>query len=190
MTFDPKKVMSSIKGKDYLEVKWRIVWFRDQMPAGRIITEVVHFEPPIVRAGIYDGDGNIIASGHAQAVSEGRTVWTGREIEKAETAAIGRALAHAGFGTQFTGEDEGEFLADSPVEKQDAPSATWAKEYIDAVMASTDKITAKSHAISWLNLVHPKTVPHIKMLMPAYSEKRDAGMEPELAAQAIQTLNV
>jgi hypothetical protein len=40
---------------------------------------------------------------------------------KAETAAIGRALAHAGYGTQFTGEDEGDFLADSPVENGHKP---------------------------------------------------------------------
>lgn len=122
MTFDPKTQMTKIKGKDYLEVKWRIVWFRDKHPNGEIRTEVCNFSPMVIKANILV-DGILIASGHGMAVSEGREVWNGREIEKAETAAIGRALAHAGFGTQFTGEDEEEHLADSPVEKHSTNGA-------------------------------------------------------------------
>jgi len=43
-------------------------------------------------------------------------------IEKAETGAIGRALAALGYGTQFTGDewDEAHRIVDSPVDRQPA----------------------------------------------------------------------
>lgn len=121
MAFDPNKHITKIQGRDYIEVKWRIVWFRDENPQGRIATEIVIAgdTPIAVRASVIDGDGNHLADGMATIrQAEGRETrsWGGREIEKAETAAIGRALAHAGYGTQFTGEVEGDYLADSPVD--------------------------------------------------------------------------
>ena len=123
MTFDPKKHMTNLKGKDYLEVKWRIVWFRDVCPDGGIQTELVNVDPIVVKASIVSASGAIIATGFGTAATGGSAVWKGREIEKAETAAIGRALAHAGYGTQFTGEDERDNLADSPVERRPKPQA-------------------------------------------------------------------
>ena len=113
--FDPKKHLISIKGKDYLPVAARILWFREDHKDGDIQTEIVNYDPLAVKANIIV-QGNSVASGHGSAEKKPGTVWSGRELEKAETAAIGRALAHAGYGTQFTGEDEGEHLADSPVE--------------------------------------------------------------------------
>lgn len=116
MTFDPKKHLISIKGKDYLPVAYRIQWFREDNPNGNISTGIENYDPLAVKATIYDADGKILATGHGSAEKTPGAVWTGRELEKAETAAIGRGLAHAGFGTQFTGEEEGEHLADAPVE--------------------------------------------------------------------------
>lgn len=117
--FDPKSHMTNLKGKDYLEVKWRIVWFKEENPNGSIQTDVVNYQPLVVRAAIYNNDGVLVASGHGSANASGKSVvWAGREIEKAETAAIGRALAHAGYGTQFDPDsDEDDFLADSPIQR-------------------------------------------------------------------------
>jgi hypothetical protein len=186
--FDPNSKIKKIKGKDYLEVKWRIVWFREDHPAGAILTEIVSYDPVMVKATVHNNAGVILATGLGSPKTQG--VSAKRPFEGAETAAIGRALAHAGYGTQFTGEDEGEHLANSPVEKQDTTPATWSPQHVKAVLDSTDQITAKKHAINWLNLVHPKTVPHITLLMSAYAEQRDAGLSPDEAAQAIQELNV
>lgn len=113
--FDPKSKVTNLRGKEYLEVKWRLVWFRDERKDGAILTEVVNTNPLMVRATIKDGE-KILATGYGSAQVKQGAVWAGREIEKAETAAIGRALAHAGYGTQFTDEDEGEHLADAPIE--------------------------------------------------------------------------
>lgn len=112
--FDPKSKITKMQGKDYLEVKWRMVWFREEHPKGRIITELLN--DGIVKASVFDNDGNILSTGHGTPKMQG--VAKSRPVEGAETAAIGRALAHAGYGTQFTDEDEGEHLADSPIEPQ------------------------------------------------------------------------
>ena len=106
MEFDPKKHVIQLKGKWYLETKYRVMWFREAHPRGFISTEVISNDPMMVKATIYDGEGSVLATGHATAVDKGTAVWSGRGLEKAETAAIGRALAHAGYGTQFAGADE------------------------------------------------------------------------------------
>ncbi len=104
--FDPKKHVIQLKGKWYLETKYRIQWFREDHPRGCISTEVISSDPMMVKATVYDGEGAVLATAHATAVDKGNAVWSGRGLEKSETAAIGRALAHAGYGTQFAGVDE------------------------------------------------------------------------------------
>lgn len=111
--FNPQPHLIDIRGKRYLEVKWRLVWLRQEHPDWAITTELVDTgDPVIVRAVVADASGRPIASGHAE-YPRGRQF---PSIMKAETAAIGRALAHAGFGTQFGGEDVEEAdLVDAPV---------------------------------------------------------------------------
>lgn len=111
--FDPKSKLTKMQGKDYLEVKWRIAWFRADHPKGSIITEIIN--EGVIKATVLDGDNRLLATGHGTPKMQG--VAKSRPYEGAETAAIGRALAHAGYGTQFADElDEGEHLADAPVE--------------------------------------------------------------------------
>lgn len=104
----------NLRGKDYLQVAHRIVWFREERPSWRIQTDI-HFtdaKSSIVRATILDENGNIMAQGTKSETAAGFP----DHLEKAETGSIGRALALCGFGTQFAPEfDEGERLADSPL---------------------------------------------------------------------------
>lgn len=118
--FDPNAHLILLKNKKYLETKWRLVWFREDHPNGCITTEIVNLEPVLVKATVVSNDGTILGTGHAGAVDKGNAVWSGRAVEKSETAAIGRALAVAGYGTQFAEDDEVEsgHLADSPVERK------------------------------------------------------------------------
>lgn len=98
--FDPRRYVIQLHGKPYLEVKHRIQWFRSEHPRGAIQTARCEGpgQPVMFQASIYDGDGALLATAHAGVPkSDERAVWTGREVEKAETAAIGRALAHAGY---------------------------------------------------------------------------------------------
>ena len=115
--FDPNSKLTNIRGKDYLEVKWRIVWFREDHPLGAIETEVISHDPQVIKATIKTESGNVLGTGIGTPKTQG--VASNRPFEGAETAAVGRALAHAGYGTQFTGEDEGVHLADSPISPEE-----------------------------------------------------------------------
>ncbi len=130
--FNPKEHLSKVKGKDYLEVKWRLVWFRDSHPEGSINTEFALHDPIVIKASVFTKDELLLGTGMGTPKTQG--VAASRPFEGAETAAIGRALAVAGFGTQFTGEElsEGEHLADSPVEE----AQTYHHDVIIAIVAA------------------------------------------------------
>ena len=97
-TFDPSKYLTKVGGGDYLEVKWRLVWLREVHPDAKIETEMVS----------HDGN-HAIFRAHVSIPGGGSATGWGSEgyddfrdyIEKAETKALGRALAALGFGTQF-----------------------------------------------------------------------------------------
>ena len=112
--FDPTEHFLKLKGKDYLPVAWRLVWFREEHPDWAIHTGIVEHDAEVgrvvFRADI-TGDGIVHATGHKQ---ESRKRFPDY-LEKAETGAIGRALAALGYGTQFAPDlDEGEDVVDSP----------------------------------------------------------------------------
>jgi hypothetical protein len=107
-----------LRGKEYLEVKYRLVWFREERPAWRIETELVSLQADsaVAKATIRDENGAILATAHKSEDKKGFADF----MEKSETGAIGRALALLGYGTQFCADelDEGGRLVDAPV---DAP---------------------------------------------------------------------
>ena len=100
--FDAGKYITKVSGRDYLEVKWRLVWLRTEHPEATIETELMQHErdSAIFRARV--------EIEHSPGVLASATGWGsetaadfGDYIEKAETKALGRALAALGFGTQF-----------------------------------------------------------------------------------------
>lgn len=108
--------LMNIKGKPYLQVAHRLVWFREDHPDWTIKTDIERIEgnAAIGFAEIIDAKGTVIATAHKYEDSKGFPDF----IEKAETGAIGRALALCGYGTQFAPEfDEESRLVDSPVQK-------------------------------------------------------------------------
>lgn len=129
-TFDPSAYITQIKGKDYLEVKWRIFWFREVWPNGNIITELVSHDPKnktcVIRATVTKIDRAGRVCGIATGYKTGDpTATIGDYLELGETGAIGRALASLGFGTQFAGveyEEDESSIADAPVRPGIAPS--------------------------------------------------------------------
>ena len=111
--FNPNEHLMKLKGNDYLEVKWRLVWFRSEHPHGRVTTEVQECDPEggyarvkaRVEYDVFDGGG-----GQVLAAAESTGTDTAKDfadfLEKAETKAIGRALAALGYGTQFAEDHE------------------------------------------------------------------------------------
>lgn len=141
--FNPSDHLMQLKSKegpkDYLPVQWRLVWFREQCPNGTIDTEEImvdldreveaeayvwntekrRSEKIVKRARGYARYKAIVTDGKG-----GRSTGTKSEnaaefpdyIEKAETGAIGRALAGLGYGTQFAPElNEQPRIVDAPV---------------------------------------------------------------------------
>lgn len=104
MAFNPNDHLINLKGKSYLEVKYRLVWFRDENPDWGITTEIIKIDTEakyaIVKATITDQHGRILAQGTKMEDIKGFGDW----LEKAETGAIGRALGILGYGTQFAPE--------------------------------------------------------------------------------------
>jgi hypothetical protein len=116
--FNAREHLTQLKNKDYLEVKWRLVWFRDQHPHGKIHTELLNLDMErglaLFKATIDDGEGGEGCGHGSETVKDFNDF-----IEKAETKAIGRALAALGYGTQFAPElDEGERIVDAPVQRK------------------------------------------------------------------------
>lgn len=107
----------NLRGREYLEVKYRLVWFREEHPDWTIETDLLSVteNSAYARAAIKDEKGRLIATSHKFESKKGFPDF----IEKAETGAIGRALALIGYGTQFCADelDEGERIVDAPVEK-------------------------------------------------------------------------
>lgn len=143
--FNPNEHLIQLKGKDYLPVQWRLVWFRSLCPEGTIETELVHLDLDreteeeaygwnsetrrnektvkrangiaVFRAVVKDGKGGIATGTKSEKAASFPDF-----IEKAETGAIGRALAGLGYGTQFAPELEEEHrIVDAPVDRN-APS--------------------------------------------------------------------
>ena len=102
---------------DYLPVAARIAWFRREHPDWSIITKMIELanKAIVMKAVIKNAIGRIIATARKRETEIGFPDY----IEKAETGAIGRALALCGYGTlQAPDFDEQERLANSPVEKE------------------------------------------------------------------------
>lgn len=147
--FNPNEHLMQIKNRggsaDYLPVQWRLVWFRSLCPNGTIETEIVHLDLDretqeetyawnsatrqsekvikrapgfaVFRATVKDGRGGIATGTKSEKAASFPDY-----IEKAETGAIGRALAALGYGTQFAGDefDERHRIVDAPVDRGSA----------------------------------------------------------------------
>jgi hypothetical protein len=103
-----------LKGKPYLPVAERLIWFREEHPDWSIETEFLQRDgnASLAKATIRNAEGRQIANAHKLETKSGFADF----IEKSETSAVGRALALIGYGTQFCANElnEGERLADAP----------------------------------------------------------------------------
>lgn len=126
----------NLRGKDYLEVKYRLVWFREDHPDWSIETEFVSItdKSACAKAAVRDSTGRIIATSHKFENERGFPDF----LEKAETGAIGRALALIGYGTQFCADelDEGDRIVDSPVSTRAAYAAGSASSSVPNVLGA------------------------------------------------------
>lgn len=127
--------------QDYLEVKFRIQWLRDRHPDANIETELIFHDPDrglaVCKAKVsvppaITEDGSItMGGGSATGLGSETSGDFGDYLEKAETKALGRALAALGFGTQFCVDFDFEHesakqparVVDAPVSRNAGPGA-------------------------------------------------------------------
>jgi hypothetical protein len=194
-SFNPNEHLMQIKNRtgaaDYLPVQWRLVWFRQDCPEGTIETEIVHLELDketeeeafawnnetrrsekvlktarglaIVRATVKDGKGGI-ATGTKMEKAASFGDW----LEKAETGAIGRALAALGYGTQFAPElDEQHRIVDAPVNREMQAASAESNGQRSAVAAKTSssrsQAASKSQQAQQVQPVQPEVDPNSPM---------------------------
>jgi hypothetical protein len=104
-TFEPGRYLRNFRGRDYLEVKWRMVWLRSEHPDATVETEMVKQSSPSSRGepgmAIFKARVSIPGAGEASGWGSETSTDFRDYIEKAETKALGRALAALGYGTQF-----------------------------------------------------------------------------------------
>lgn len=127
----------NLKGKRYLQVNQRLVWFVEENPYYDIQTNVKMITDDcasctaviqILKPNEDPTKGLLVIKRVTATKVEDRKGFPDF-IEKSETGSIGRALALLGYGTQFTGDEFNEGSArivDSPMEK---PAPTTKQNY-------------------------------------------------------------
>lgn len=116
-----------MRGKPYLQIAHRLVWFREEKPGYSIETDYVSITETsaLAKAVIRDEQGRVLSQAHKYEDKQGFADFR----EKAETGAVGRALAMIGYGTQFCADelDEGERIADGPIQPAARPPSARAE---------------------------------------------------------------
>ena len=119
--FNPKDHFLNLKGKQYLPVAARIAWFREDHSDWTIMTyavpELSGADYCTFAAEIQDSSGRLIAKAHKTEHEKHFADYR----EKAETGAIGRALALCGYGTLFAQELEEPITPAGDIRIVDAP---------------------------------------------------------------------
>lgn len=178
--FDPKPHIRKVQyadrsgnkiTKEILDTGPRLAWFRSEHPideAWSIVTECLRLDDAGAqyRAEIVDPKGKVIASGHRLVLSASFKNFN----EKAETQAIGRALAAAGYGTLQAlepGDDDGD--EEEPSAMPDTPQPTETEKKVPwpaqgkRLKATAGEIMTEANAqLEAMGLpAHYKDSPHI-----------------------------
>ena len=122
----------NIKGKAYVPVNERVKAFREYYPNHSIITEIISLteNSVVMKATVYDENGAVCATGHAQEDRNASNINKTSYLENAETSSVGRALGMFGIGIDTSMATADEVV--NAVERQE----TLAKK------VSSDQITA------------------------------------------------
>jgi hypothetical protein len=90
----------NIKGKEYVEVNERLIYFRKNFPNYSLTSEVLEKTDKsiLILATISNDEGKVIATGMAEEVKGSTFINKTSYVENCETSAWGRALANFGIG--------------------------------------------------------------------------------------------
>lgn len=142
----------NIRGKEYQTVALRVKNFREVHPDWELSTEIIKADDKVVimQARIYNQDGKCISTGHAEEFRTSSQINSTSALENAETSAIGRALAAAGWGgTEFGSANE----VQNAIHQQSKPAPKRsAKSKDELLKVITDASSPEMLAIFWKTL--------------------------------------
>jgi hypothetical protein len=92
----------NIKGKEYVEVNERLIYFRKNFPKFSLTSEVLEKTDKsiLILATISNDEGKVIATGMAEEEKGSTFINKTSYVENCETSAWGRALANFGIGLE------------------------------------------------------------------------------------------
>lgn len=90
----------NIKGKEYVEVNERLIFFRKNYKNHALLTEVIDKtdDTILIKASVKNEEGITVATGHAEEVKGSTFINKTSYVENCETSAIGRCLGSLGIG--------------------------------------------------------------------------------------------
>ena len=154
---EDKPGVVSIHGNDYETVALRVTKFREDNPNWTIKTKAIGAGQYVTfRASIYNEEGRLIATGHAEEERGAAGGFNGSELECCETSAVGRALAFYKFpGTFLRSADEmSDALIAQGVKNLEKWYGEWMKiirepEMLQKIMDIKDRLAdADYHAVA------------------------------------------
>jgi len=92
----------NIKGKEYVEVNERLIYFRKNFPNYSLTTEIVDKtdQSITILASILNEEGRVLANGLAEEFKGSTFINKTSYVENCETSAWGRALGNLGIGLE------------------------------------------------------------------------------------------
>ena len=143
---------TNIKGKQYVEVNQRLLFFRNEKKYEGWSIEtaflVLDSESCVAQTTISDNEGRVIAQGTAQEDKSSSYINKTSYIENCETSAVGRALAMLGIGIETSIASSNE--VSMAIAKQEGASTTKKADPKKAEKKSTDITVLFSRAEDFL----------------------------------------
>ena len=129
----------NIKGKEYVPVSERVKEFHEKYPDFVAVTEIISLDENSVvfKATIYDPDGKIVATGHAQEDRGSSALNRTSYVENCETSSLGRALGAFGIGIDASMASADEVA--NAIERQEALKKKVDKTNITALKMLADE---------------------------------------------------
>ena len=158
-----------LKGKQYAEVKERVIAFRRVHPLGQIITELSFSDNYVnCEAMIFNETDKLLAKGHAREYLK-----VDSAIEKCETSAIGRALGFCGYGISTSISSAEDMEEVNKPEIFDEPP-------LEELIEKATSLLSKQELVDLLNCVHKVDLAKVPsyLLMSIIRHKEDEKHNP------------
>ena len=175
-----------IKGKEYVPVNERLLYFKEHYPGWAIHTEIVHLEEKFIlmKASLLDAEGDIRAQAHAYEKEGSSFINSTSFVENCETSAVGRALGFLGIGID-TSIASFEEVANAMTQQQARPGAMVKPILSDQQVKElqtlikwagfTDEDIKKKYKVKKLSDLTPRVYKAITQSLSKYISEQERG---------------